>query len=171
MTRISIQYICAQYNIFANEYIGRITVTMHDQDLHVGGITVSMHDWDLPAISLRALPIVSVRYGTCTPCTGIMYTVYYDSPCSSSLRRWVMRCGVRAAAAQIEIREYSWGSTRYEGQVDQHGKRHGQGVRSGADGYRYEGAWREHSRHGHGTATYRDGTVKSGRWENGSFRG
>ena len=82
-----------------------------------------------------------------------------------------MRCGVRAAAAQIEIKEYRSGLFRYEGQMDQHGNYHGQGVWSYAGGDRYEGGWREACHHGHGTHTSADGTVQSGQWEKGSFRG
>ena len=87
---------------------------------------------------------------------------------------------MRAAAAQIKIDEYSsgikdWGH-RYEGQVNQGGKYHGQGVVSGAsrfmpNGYRYEGEFRNNKKHGHGTMTNADGPVQSGQWKYGDFLG
>eukprot|EP01048_Picozoa_sp_COSAG05_P007077 COSAG05_NODE_487_length_9342_cov_4.078979_5_plen_125_part_00 len=76
---------------------------------------------------------------------------------------------VRAAVAQIEIQEkYGY---RYEGEVNQDGKWHGQGVVSYSNGYRYVGEQRNNFRHGHGTGTYADGRVESGKWENGRFLG
>ena len=81
-----------------------------------------------------------------------------------------MRCDVRAAIAQIVIQEYG-GSARYEGQVNQDGKRHGKGVASWSDGDRYVGEFRNHYRHGHGTMTYASGSVESGKWDDGSFLG
>ena len=80
-----------------------------------------------------------------------------------------MRCDVRAAVAQIEIKE-KYGS-RYEGQVNQDGKYHGKGVYSGSYGDRYVGEFRNHGCHGHGTMTYADGRVESGQWENNRFKG
>ena len=54
-----------------------------------------------------------------------------------------MRCDVRAAIAQIVIKEYRSGTRyRYEGEVNQDGKRHGKGVDSWSDGHRYVGEWR-----------------------------
>eukprot|EP01048_Picozoa_sp_COSAG05_P002456 COSAG05_NODE_101_length_19100_cov_24.260144_9_plen_86_part_00 len=85
-----------------------------------------------------------------------------------------MRCDVRAAPAQIEIKEGSDGEGygyRYEGQVTQRGSKHGQGVYSNTDGWRYEGEWRSNRYHGHGTVTYADGRVKSGKWDEGTFLG
>ena len=72
-----------------------------------------------------------------------------------------------AAIAQIDIKEC--GSYRYEGQVNQHGERHGKGVLSYSNGHRYEGEFRNNRWHGHGT--YYDGRVKSGKWENSKFLG
>ena len=80
-----------------------------------------------------------------------------------------MRCDVRAAAAQIVIQEGSWG--RYEGQVNQGGECHGQGVYSHPAGYRYEGEFTNDMRHGHGTVTWPDGRVESGQWKDGRFLG
>ena len=81
-----------------------------------------------------------------------------------------MRCDVRAAVAQIEIKD--WGSGyRYEGEVNQDGHRHGKGVHSWSDGQRYVGEWRNEYLHGHGTYTYPDGRVKSGKWEKNRFLG
>ena len=80
-----------------------------------------------------------------------------------------MRCDVRAAIAQIVIKEESW--YRYEGQVNQYGQRHGKGVRSLFNGDRYVGEFRNNKRHGHGTMTYADGRVESGKWENSNFLG
>ena len=77
---------------------------------------------------------------------------------------------MRAAAAQIEILDYG-GGERYEGQVDQGGDWHGQGVYSGADGFRYEGEQRKGFFHGHGTMTNPDGTVDSGQWKDDRFLG
>ena len=76
---------------------------------------------------------------------------------------------MRAVASQIGITEsYGW---RYEGQVDQGGKYHGQGVWSWSDGVRYEGAQRKGTFHGHGTCTHPDGRVESGQWKDGYFQG
>ena len=60
-----------------------------------------------------------------------------------------MRCAVRAASAQIEIKEGGWGSgsARYEGQVNQYGRAHGKGVDSYSD-ERYVGEWSEDWFHG-----------------------
>ena len=77
---------------------------------------------------------------------------------------------MRAAAAQIKIKEYSSGS-RYEGQMNQGEEFHGLGVYSNADGSRYEGEHMNVLRHGHGTMTYPDGRVESGQWGNGRFLG
>ena len=80
---------------------------------------------------------------------------------------------MRAAAAQIEIKEEDW-SYRYEGQV-QGEEWHGQGVLSRANGYgsgyRYEGGFRNTEYHGHGTMTYPDDRVESGQWEDNKFLG
>ena len=81
-----------------------------------------------------------------------------------------MRCDVRAAIAQIVIKEYPWGS-RYEGEVNQDGEWHGKGVYSLPNGVRYVGEFRNHNRHGHGTCTYSDGLVQSGKWDDGLFLG
>ena len=53
---------------------------------------------------------------------------------------------MRAAIAQIVIKEVSgeWGS-RYEGQVNQDGDRHGKGVWSCSDGYSESGKWENNS--------------------------
>ena len=85
-----------------------------------------------------------------------------------------MRCDVRAAVAQIEIQE-KYGA-RYEGQVNQDSEsgqtlKHGKGVYSQPDGYRYEGEHRNASEHGHGTRTYRDGRVVSGEFDDDEFLG
>eukprot|EP01048_Picozoa_sp_COSAG05_P009967 COSAG05_NODE_850_length_6976_cov_170.360622_2_plen_82_part_00 len=81
-----------------------------------------------------------------------------------------MRCDVRAASAQIVIKEYSDG--RYEGEVNQDGELHGKGVLSLSDGKRrYVGEFRNNACHGHGTKTYADGRVQSGKWEKGNFLG
>eukprot|EP01048_Picozoa_sp_COSAG05_P031427 COSAG05_NODE_11469_length_512_cov_0.615012_1_plen_81_part_00 len=80
-----------------------------------------------------------------------------------------MRCAVRAASAQIEIKEFS--GYRYEGQVNLYGERHGKGVYSWSHGDRYVGEFSEGGCHGHGTCTYPDGSVKSGKWEDGEFLG
>ena len=81
-----------------------------------------------------------------------------------------MRCDVRVAVAQIEIKEYGSGG-RYEGEVNQDGECHGKGVRSWSYGDRYVGEFRHNCFHGHGTHTYPDGRVQSGQWENHSFLG
>ena len=80
-----------------------------------------------------------------------------------------MRCDVRAAIAQIVIKEGSWG--RYEGEMNQDGQRHGQGVKSWPSGKRYVGEFRNLLFHGHGTMTYPDGRVESGQFENSNFLG
>ena len=78
---------------------------------------------------------------------------------------------MRAAIAQIEIKENSSGA-RYEGQVNQDGQQHGQGVLSGIRQGRYEGGYRNNRRHGYGTYTYRNGRIdESGIWENDKFLG
>ena len=85
-----------------------------------------------------------------------------------------MRCDVRAAIAQIVIRElsdYLNPSGRYEGEVNQDGNWHGKGVISWPDGRRYVGEWWNSDRTGHGTLTYPDGRVESGQWENDKFLG
>ena len=80
---------------------------------------------------------------------------------------------VRAVIAQIEIQEerYTPSCYRYEGEVNQDGEGHGQGVYSWPDGNRYVGECRNHEYHGHGTHTYPDGRVQSGKWENDNFLG
>ena len=81
-----------------------------------------------------------------------------------------MRCAVRAASAQIEIK--NWGGLgRYEGQVNQDGQMHGKGVWSHSSGARYVGEFSGDTFHGHGTFTYPDGRVMSGKWEYQKFRG
>ena len=85
-----------------------------------------------------------------------------------------MRCDVRAAVAQIKIKEgmiQESSGSRYEGQVNQDGQLHGKGVWSGSSGYRYVGEWRNNLHHGPGTCTYADGRVQSGQWENMKFLG
>ena len=77
---------------------------------------------------------------------------------------------MRAAVAQVEIKEYSSGH-RYEGQLDQGGKIHGQGVLSHGGGERYEGEFRKAMYHGHGTMTHPDGRVESGQWKDSKFLG
>ena len=78
---------------------------------------------------------------------------------------------MRAAAAQIKMWEDICG-TRYEGQLNQHGAAHWQGVISWSNGGRYEGEFRNHKCHGHGTMkTYPDGSVTSGQWEDDKFLG
>ena len=81
-----------------------------------------------------------------------------------------MRCAVRAASAQIKIKDWG-GLGRYEGQVDQYGERHGKGVESWSDGRRYVGEFSEGRCQGHGTYTYPDGRVKSGKWAKDEFLG
>ena len=81
-----------------------------------------------------------------------------------------MRCDVRAAIAQIVIKEY-YGGSRYEGEMNQDGRPHGKGVDSRSNGDRYVGEFRNDYRHGHGTMTYDDGRVKSGKWANDRFLG
>ena len=80
-----------------------------------------------------------------------------------------MRCDVRAAIAQIVIKEYPWGS-RYEGEVNQDGEWHGKGVYSLPNGVRYVGEFRDNDFHGHGTHTDANGRVMSGKWEKNIFR-
>ena len=77
---------------------------------------------------------------------------------------------MRVAAAQIKI-DTRYRGIRYEGQVDQRGLWHGQGVFSMSDGWRYEGEFRDDAYHAHGTMTHPDGSVQSGQWKDNKFLG
>lgn len=50
-------------------------------------------------------------------------------------------------------------------------ERQGKGVHTGANGERYEGAWRRDKRHGQGTATFACGKSYTGDWLNDEAHG
>ena len=114
--------------------------------------------------------VVSVQSQYAIPCPAMYPYSTRAVVCSTRTRQWLMRCAVRAASAQIKIKDYGGGG-RYEGQMNQYGQRHGKGVYSWSNGRRYVGEWSENMYHGHGTCTYADGRVESGKWEKNKFLG
>ena len=50
-------------------------------------------------------------------------------------------------------------------------KKHGHGVYTFANGTIYDGKWKNDNKHGHGVQTWADGTKYDGNWDNGNYRG
>ena len=80
-----------------------------------------------------------------------------------------MRCVGHACAHNPVVRLHHTPPPR-QGDF-QHGKRHGYGVYTYADGGRFEGEWIDDKVHGRGVSVYASGNCYEGEWVDGKING
>jgi len=145
-------------------------------------IRAYQQDWQIPETG-EITPDLIARLKGEHPATRSQWTktanqdceVWNESPTPREVVTWTGDCsagktsGTGKVVWSFEERGKKLQDT-YEGQRKD-GKKHGQGVYTGADGNRYEGQFKDNKQHGQGVYTGADGSRYEGQWKDNNYHG